>query len=314
MPLDPNEAAWDEDDHLIAGTNFLKRIGHNIDKTWTASAGVDENGSPQVLVIGFNNIQLVNEKGNVVLDVGSRNIRALRVVDAGGLQLCTTPNIATENFQTKWPHHVSADGARYLEELWLDLPPLNHDGTQLNSLPWREEEYAYYVGRVVTESAKCDVALAGLATMALLILGWSPEKVQGQSGQRLEETLTKIGKHCKSPTFSKLGERYYAWYNKRNFATHGTRGTGTDGHPTGQVFKYKKVKQLSEVRTEVDDQDFQQLALLWRAFYELNHDAFEISMQLGFYNLQSESGTPEEFIRRAHLSSTGSPDQQMPWQ
>lgn len=314
MPSDSNEAFGDEDDHLLAGTNFLRRIGHNIDKTLTASAGLDEDGHPQVLVIGFNNIQLVNEKGKVVLDVGSRNIRALRSVNTGGLQLCTTTNVATENFRTRWPHYISVEDAQYLENLWLDLFPLNHAGPQLNSLPWREEEYAYYVGRVVTEAAKCDVALAGLATTAHLILGRSPEKIHGQSGKALKDKLTEIGEHCKSPIFSKLGERYYAWYDKRNFATHGIRGTGADGHPTGQVFKHKKGTQPSEVYTEVDDQDFQQLALIWRAFYDLNHDAFEISFHLGFYNSHTESGTPEEFIGRTPLSSTGTPDSQMPWQ
>ena len=123
MPSDSNEAFGDEDDHLLAGTNFLRRIGHNIDKTWTASAGLDEDGHPQVLVIGFNNIQLVNEKGKVVLDVGSRNIRALRSVNTGGLQLCTTTNVATENFRTRWPHYISVEDAQYLENLWLDLFP-----------------------------------------------------------------------------------------------------------------------------------------------------------------------------------------------
>lgn len=309
MEADRSKQTWYEGDHLEGGMTFLKQSKHNLDKIWIASAGTDDLGRPQVLVIGFNSVQLIDHEHKVILDIGSREIRAVRAVEAIGTEVCTTGSFTDGTFKSSWLHHISASDATYIENLWLSLRPLNHDGTQLNPLPWREEEYAYYVGRVVTESAKCDVALIGLTTMANLVLGRRHDHLRGQSGGRLAEALNKLG--MTSPAFADLGERYGAWYTKRNFAVHGIRRTGEDGHPTSQVFK--PTKNTVETLTEVEDQDFRDLALIWRAFYALRLDASDAGYHLAFYNAKISEESPESFVTRTPQFNTVSTSERMPW-
>lgn len=180
-----DDGSWYEGDHLEAGHMFLKKHRHNLSKIWAASAGLNAEGRPQILAIGFNHVQLIDEHGETFLDVGPRDLRTLRSKSSQGLEVCTTRVIDFDRPQRSWTHLVSDEDAQYPKDLWISLTPFNDDGMQLNPLPWREDEYAYYVGRVVTESAKCDVALAGVAMMVYSMLGWSPDVLQGKSGNEL---------------------------------------------------------------------------------------------------------------------------------
>lgn len=79
------------------------------------------------------------------------------------------------------------------------------------------------------------------------------------------DALDKVGAYSAAVIDS--GERCHTWYLQRNFATRGTRAWDAAGHPTAQVFKAKKPKgRTSEYAVEIEDQDFRELALLWRAF------------------------------------------------
>lgn len=210
---------------------------------------------------------------------------------------------------------MSRADAQRLEDLWLDLPTFNDDGPQLNPLPWREDEYAYYVGRLVTEGARCDAALNGVATRAYSALEYPTKKIDelhGESGKKLASALIEIGERCLSEALTDLGRRYGAWYEERNLAVHGVRPLGPDGHPTSKVYKLNRIKSQPSVRTTIRDQDFRQLIEIWRAFYALNHDAFEASLHLGFYNRTTDVETAEQYIARIPLSSTVAPEERMP--
>lgn len=263
---------WYDGDHVEGGYKVLERSTHPRSNVQFASAGYDDAWEPQVLVLGCSNLEILNGHGELLLDAGQREIRAVRLAEGVGVEVCLTSMGATGLRPTKWMHRLSDADARYMEQCWLDSSPFMHAGTQLNQLPWREEEYAYFVGRVVTEASRCDAALAALVLTARELLGQPLEGVHGQSGNPLAEVIDKLGPY--GPAFVDIGERYRAWYRHRNFATHGTRKWDAAGRPTAQVFKAKKPRGKSpEYAVEIADQDFSDLALLWRAFYALNHDA-----------------------------------------
>lgn len=90
-----------EGDHLESGHKFLNRIGHSLEKVWTASAGLDVDGNAQVLVIGFNNIELINQSGETILDVGSRGLRTLRTTNAPGIEVCTNGFVNADTLQRR---------------------------------------------------------------------------------------------------------------------------------------------------------------------------------------------------------------------
>lgn len=263
---------WYEGDHVEGGFKVVELTNHSRADVWTASAGYSDEWEPQVLMVGSSNLEILTGDGELILDVGYREVRAVRLVQGSGVEVCVT-SMGPEGLRSKrWLHRLSDVDARSVEQSWLDSSPFMHSGTQLNSLPWREEEYAYYVGRVVTEASRCDAALVALVLSAREVLEQPLGGVYGQSGTPLADALDKLGAY--SVAFIDIGERYRAWYRHRNFATHGTRAWDAAGRPTAQVFKAKKPKgKAPEYAVEIEDQDFRELALLWRAFYALNQDA-----------------------------------------
>lgn len=272
MTNDSSGERWYDGDHVEAGFKVLERTSHSRADIRTASAGYNEAWDPQVLILGNSNLEILTGGGELVLDVGYREVRGVRLVPGSGVEVCVTSMGPSSLRPARWMHRLSDADARYIEQSWLGLSPFMHSGTQLNSLPWREEEYAYYVGRVVTEASRCDAALVALVLSARELLEQPLEGVYGQSGMPLADALDKLGAY--GAAFIDIGERYRAWYRHRNFATHGTRAWDAAGRPTAQVFKAKKPKgKAPEYAVEIEDQDFRELALLWRAFYALNHDA-----------------------------------------
>lgn len=275
-------AFWYEGDHLEGGYTALKEFGRSRAGIWTASAGYGEAGKPQILVLHFDFIEILSEDGDLLLEAGHREIRAVRVMEHSGVQVCLSKGESSSSRPTRWLHCLSHNDARYLEQCWLDMPSFNHTGIQMDHLPWLEAEYAYYVGRVITESSRCDVALALLVSSAHTLLGQPMEKVHGSSGEQLADSVDKLGEH--SLALADIGKRYRAWYGKRNFATHGIRGRDDAGRPTGQVYKAKKAHkgQPLSVAFEIENQDFRELALLCKAFNELTLDANRATMEISF--------------------------------
>lgn len=171
---------FEDEDHVTAGARALKTLGFDLDHFWTPSAGRNKSGLKQVLVLGLNYIAIVSENGQVVLDVGPREIRGVRQREGSGLEVWVTSIGSSAEIRTrKWLHRVSDLDAEFLENQWLNLSPVTHSGVGLNPLHWKEDEYAYFVGRVVTEAAKCDVTLAELAFVGRSLLGESVENVRG---------------------------------------------------------------------------------------------------------------------------------------
>ncbi|GAB3537220.1 hypothetical protein GCM10027403_20760 [Arthrobacter tecti] len=202
-------------------------------------------------------------------------------------------------------HRVSDADAKYLEEGWLNSTPSMHSGQQLNRLPWREEEYAYYVGRVVTEASRCDVALVSLVLSARALLGQPDGTIYGASGAQLADALDDLG--ALSPAIADIAERYRAWYRQRNFASHGIRGRDATGRPTGQVFKVRRGRrQTPRIAVEIEDQNFRELALIWGAFYALNHDAFRAAIDI------SRQGNPEDVMARMSMPNSVSASERLP--
>ena len=296
---------WYEGGHVEGGFEVLKGSGHLRSEVLTASAGYSDAGEPQVLVLGHSNLEILSGGGDLHLDVGDREVRAVRPVEGSGIEVCITRMGVSGLRPTRWMHRISDADARYLEQSWLDSSPFMHSGTQLNPLPWREEEYAYYVGRVVTEASRCDVALVALVLLARALLGRPDGAIYGASGEQLADALDELG--ALSPALADIGERYRAWYRQRNFASHGIRGRDAAGRPTGQVFKAKRGRRLTpEVAVEIEDQDFRELALVWRAFYALNHDAFDATIHV------SGRGDPEDVLARIPMPNSVSATERLP--
>lgn len=301
-----NGEVWYTGDDLEGGAKFLRGLGRSPMDYMTVSAGYSAEWEPQVLVLGHGHVEILNHSGAQILDAGEREVRAVRRMEGSGVQVCLCSKVENGEFRpTRWLHRVSEAGARYLEQCWLDAHRIVHSGVQLNPLHWREEEYAHYVGRVVTEAAKCDTALVALVLSAQKLLG-RDSPVFGASGSQLADELDKLGKL--SPALADLGERYRAWYDKRNFVTHGMRVHDYTGRASGRVIKAQKVRKrdLSEAGFKAEDQDFQDLALIWRAFYALHHDAFRAGFHL--YG----PGTPEEVLARLPFPNTVSASERLP--
>ena len=297
-------------DHFEVGHEFLQGIGYDLSQTWIACAGKDETGEFQVLLVGFNHLRLINKAGSIILDVSPRYVRAVRAVDGPAIEVCTTDTLQNCTLRTRWLHRVRAEEAKYIEESWLNLSSGLHEGIQLNHLSWQEEEYAYYVGRVATEAARSDVVLAGMASIAFSLLGESRPAVQGNTGKQLAEILDELGNV--SPSIADISTRYLSWYFKRNFAVHGIRRVDSTGLPSSQVFKYRRAKKHASTVAEVENQDFQDLALIWRAFYALNHDAFDVTNSLLQFDPGEDQCSPEDFLRQIPIGNTVSPDERMP--
>lgn len=305
MTSDSRGEPWYDGDHVEGGFKVLEVTSQSRADVWTASAGYSDAWEPQVLVLGTSHIEILTGDGELLLDVGYREVRAVRLVQGSGVEVCVTGMGPTSLRPKRWMHRLSDVNARYIEQSWLDSSPFIHSGTQLNSLPWREEEYAYYVGRAVTEASRCDVSLAALVLTARELLEKPPEGVYGQSGKPLADAIEDLGRY--NPAFVDIGQRYRAWYLLRNFATHGTRGWDAAGRPTGQVFKAKRpTGKAPEYTVEIEDQDFSQLALLWRAFYALNHDAMAA---LYFISRPGASG---DLLAQLPMPNTVSASERMP--
>lgn len=315
MTKDSCGEPWYDGDHVEGGFKVVESTNHTRADVWTASAGYSDEWEPQVLILGSGNLEILTGDGELILDVVYREVRAVRLVQGSGVEVCVT-GMRPEGLRPKrWLHRLSDVDARYIEQSWLDSSPFMHSGTQLNSLPWREEEYAYYVGRVVTEESRCDAALVALVLSARELLEQPLEGVYGQSGTPLADALDKLGAY--GAAFIDIGERYRAWYRHRNFAIHGTRAWDAAGRPTAQVFKAKKPKgKAPEYAVEIEDQDFRELALLWRAFYALNHDAmaafFFISRPRVSRDLLAQIPMPNTVSASERLPSGAQPRENLP--
>lgn len=269
---------WYEGDHLAGGIDALTGWGHPRHEIWTASAGYNDDGDPQIVSLGISNLQILNGNGELLLDVAHREVRAVRAVEGLGVQINVAPAMSSRPM--KWTHCVVDQDARYLEGSWLNMSTHHHDGTQLNPLHWKEEDYAYYVGRVVTEGARCDSTLIGVVISSRELLRQPTTGIYGSSGQPLADALKDLGLH--SSALADIGERYEAWYKRRNLAAHGFRRTDADGRPSSNVYKPKKGsrKRPPDVLFEIEEQDFRDLAMIWSAFYFLYHDAFRVLLYL----------------------------------
>lgn len=294
------------DDHLSKGRDFLRQVGRSLHHVQLASFGRNESGDPQALVLGWSAVEILDANGRQLLEVGDRDIRGLRLIDGRGVEVCISKVWTFEVPTTRWMHCVRDEEAQYLEQAWLNWVPLAHEGTQLTPLPWREEEYAYRAGRVVTEAARCDAALTGLVVAAKQILGEPASKIYGASGGILADALDRLGWH--SATIADIGERYRAWYKQRNYVVHGVRGMGTSDHPLSRVFKPAKASrsQPEQSAWDVQDQDFSDLTMIWHAFWALRHDAILVLPHL------ATADDPEEVFSRIPQADTVLPSERLP--
>lgn len=268
------------DDHLTRGSDTLDQFGYPRDTYWAASAGHGSTGEPQVLVLGRNHLEIVDTSGQSILDAGLREIRSLRPLVGTGLEIYVTPlGGDREGFRPRhWVHMVADEDANCLDKTWLQLSPSMHNGIQLNTRPWREEEYAYYVGRVLTEAAHCEVKLASVLMLVELRGKKLKNSPRGASGSKLVKLLKEVGEV--SEAVHDIAVRYEAWFKWRNFSAHGIRLDEKPGHPASQVSKMKQNGQRGDEIFEVKRQNFQDLAKLWRAFYALSIDATHLIVQL----------------------------------
>ncbi|GAA1675853.1 hypothetical protein GCM10010977_22000 [Citricoccus zhacaiensis] len=274
------EDIWYEGDHVLGGTQALTEWGYPREDFFTASAGYSDAGEPQVLALGISYLRIVNGNGEVVLEVAHREVRGVRAVAGVGVRVHVASGSLSLSGQRTWTHVVADHEAKFLEDSWFVVPTHRHDGVQLNALHWKEEDYAYYVGRVITEGARCDSTLIGLALMARPLLGLPTKGIHGSSGSPLAKAFEELGE-ISSP-LEDLRERYVAWYEKRNLAAHGFRFADPDGRPHSKVYKPKRGQhgQPPEVLFDAEEQDFADLARVWSAFYFLNHDAAQASLHL----------------------------------
>lgn len=294
------------DDHISKGRDFLHRIGRSLHHVQLASFGRNETGDPQALVLGWSAVEILDANGRQLLEVGDRDIRGLRLIDGRGVEVCISKVWTFEVPTTRWMHSVRDEEAQYLEQAWLNWVPLDHEGTQLTPLPWREEEYAYRAGRVVTESARCDAALTGLVVAARQVLGKPASGIHGKSGQELADALDRLGAY--SRTVADIGERYRAWHELRNYVVHGIRGLGTAEQPMSRIFKPVKASRSRPEQSAwgIQDQDFADLAMIWHAFWALRHDAIRVLPHL------ATSENPEEAFSRIPQADTVLPSERLP--
>lgn len=264
---------------MADGYAALEELGYRRADFRTASLGKSKDGDPQLLVLGNSHIEIRSIDGEVLLDVGIREIRGVRAVKGEGLNIWVTSlGGEGELRDRRWVHLIADHDASYLDQCWLDMDPYVQEGPQLVRLPWREEECAYYVGRALTEAARCEVQISSL--LALLEgSGWKFRRSpMGLSGTQLADAMEEVGRD--SAAFRDLAERYRAWYLWRNFSAHGIRMEHPDAANGNRVLKLRRSPNEAGDIFDVEDQDFRDLATLWRAFYFLAHDAFRIFVDL----------------------------------
>ncbi|GAB3253137.1 hypothetical protein [Arthrobacter pigmenti] len=295
---------------MEAGFQALEAFGHPRDQVWVASQGCNSNGDRQVLVIGFCNIEILSGDGDVLLDAGYKEVRGVHCVEGSGVEVwATSASVDDPMRQRCWIHKVSENAAKFLEDRWLTLSPITHSGIGINPLHWREDEYAYSVGRVITEAAKCDVSLTALVVAGRSLLGESTEEIHGQTGKPLANILDQLGRHSKA--IADIGERYRGWYDWRNFAAHGVRERDSSGCVTDQVFKVRRRTKGDrsggeDIVVDAQEQDFRNLALIWHAFYMLNHDAWTARIHL------FSPGPPEQVLFKLPMSNSVGEHERLP--
>ncbi|TWP33546.1 hypothetical protein [Leekyejoonella antrihumi] len=279
-----------EEEPVIRGLTALLQLGRSREEIVAATLGYSDQGEPQVLVLGVQgNVEIVTPDGDVLLDVGHRDVRTIRLLPDVGVEVCLSGRAPVSFHRSRWVHRTPDHAAAELEDRWLGWTPVTHSGLQLNPLPWREEDYAYSVGRVITESAQCDIVLAQLVALSRELVDKPPGTIHAASGKELGNALHELAElpaGCKIDTakaeLGRLAQRYLAAYDERNFAVHGIRATDENGHPTDQVFKVSRPKkgQPPEVTVDVRLQDFERLAQVWYEFYDLRHEAVRALVRL----------------------------------
>lgn len=295
-------------DHLHDGMAIANALSYARDSYLFASLGKQQDGSSQVLILGRSHIEIVEPTGTVLLDVGLREIRGVHRVEGLGLRVNVTGRDLDGFRKRQWDHRVSDSAASELESAWLNCDPSMHDGVQINSRPWREEEYAYYIGRVLTEAALCEVLLSNLLTHLErlgLKLARSP---RGLSGSALADLLDDVGEN--SSAFRDIGERYRAWYDWRNFSAHGIRENDAEGKPSSRIFKMKRKPDDSGEEFEVRDQDFKDLARLWSGFYSLGHDARRAYIDL--LSIRGDLGDLDTQLSQLPMPNSATPENRFP--
>lgn len=288
------EALQGEPDPSEDGYRLLKDLGHPVSDIYAASAGFNEMTSEQILVFGSTYVQILSPAGAVLLDVGDRDVRGVRRLQGVGVEVWVDPFSQGGYFpSSRWLHCTTEADATHLEDFWLRRPRVTHAGVQLSRLHHREDDFAYFVGRVITAGAKCDLSLAALAQAGYRILERKTDGILNQSGYTLADILMSLGR--RSPAVSEMAERYKAWYEWRNFAVHGIREIDDSDHATDRVVKLEKG---SNVIVETREQDFEMLALMWNAFHSLDIDARRASLHL------RTSGGTKHALRNIPRSNT----------
>lgn len=303
---------WNSNDHLAGGARVLDAMSLSLEEFWIASAGRNESGTKQVLVFGLNYLAIVEADGQVVLDVGHHEVRGVRQLDGSGIEIWGTSHEPDQPLRhNRWLHLIADADAKYLEDFWLKQFPITHSGIGLNPVHWKEAEYAYSVGRIITEATRCDFMIAELVVACRTLLIQPTQNIRGRSGTDLADLLGDLGKQ--SPVLHEISERYRAWYLCRNFVMHGLRERDGSGRVTDQVLKWRRGKNTKEfnVTFDVQKHDFERLALVWHAFYMLSYDAWRTATHV-FTVCNSRSASPLKILRNLPTPNSVSESERLP--
>lgn len=262
------------DDHISEGIDLLKKFGRSLDSVIHASFGHSESGAPQVLVFGSSYVEILNGDGDQLLEVGDRDIRGLRLVEGSGIELCISREWVFKISSLRWMHRIQDRDAQYLEEFWINWTPIIESGAQLTPIPWREEEYARYVGRIITESARCEMALAALASLALELMNEEARKIFTAVGDDITKILKRAARGY--PSIRGLADRYSALKDERNFVAHGVALFNTPDPSAGSVVKFRRVSNQDGRELELPEfmnHTFNDLARLANDINDLANEA-----------------------------------------
>jgi hypothetical protein len=273
MAIESASGVPDSVDHVAAGFDSIERLGLNREGVVTASAGRDEDGNDQLLIVGGQTLVRVSEgAGEEPDEIHRTDMRSVELVPGSGL-LLRFPG-------RRWLHAVRDADAAHLRETIIEsplLPPTGSNGQYIPPASWRDDQLARLVGFVVMRAAEAEhglglVAAYGEGTDAF------DRKMFGVTGGSLSGRLTSLG--AGSDAIADLAERYGAWSTLRNQLVHSIRPMTETGE-LGPTTHKPAMRMPDDAKPYVVAiQDLPELIDLWYAFNWLYHDALRAYLDL----------------------------------
>lgn len=225
---DPQEP-WYEHDHIGRGDHALGGLDRDANTVVTlASEGLDSDGNVQLLLITTDSIEVWSlETQELAFDFAHWQVRMLKKVPTFGLLI-----ISNGPYRQRVEHRIRDTEASKITKHWENALTFSHTGPQVSPLSWRQDQFAYLLGRVVQGAAQAEHNLGSLLAWldtppGALGFNFNSEHFANHGG-RLKRALfeqrvlseERLKPPNKSPLLTNWAERYGRGAEHRNQLVH----------------------------------------------------------------------------------------------